>query len=110
MIYQDFTIGTDETKTVNVEVAIADILDKYGIKSAADGSVRVGYVDAETDETAYSDKSADFSVTVATGIGGVTVDGDKEPIYTVNGVYVGTDAAKLPRGLYIIKGKKVIVK
>ena len=110
VIYQDFTIGTDETKTVNVEVAIADILDKYGIKSAADGRVRVGYVDAETDETAYSDKSADFSVTVATGIGGVTVDGDKEPIYTVNGVYVGTDAAKLPRGLYIIKGKKVIVK
>lgn len=108
--YQDFTIGAGETKTASVEIAIADILDKYGITSAVDGSVRVGYVDAETGETTFTDKSGQFSVTVGTGIDGVTVDGAKEPIYTVNGVYVGTDAAKLPRGLYIIKGKKVIVK
>ena len=110
VVYQDFSIGAGETKTVSAEITIADILDKYGIKSAVDGSVRVGYVDAETAEITYSDKTGKFSVTVATGIGGVTVGGESGPIYTVNGVYVGTDAAKLPRGLYIIKGKKVIVK
>lgn len=31
-------------------------------------------------------------------------------IYTLSGQYAGNDAGRLPRGLYIVNGKKVIIK
>lgn len=45
----------------------------------------------------------------ATGIDGVAVDAVKSvKIYNVNGQYVGTSLDALPKGLYIVGGKKVL--
>ena len=45
----------------------------------------------------------------ATGIDGVAVDAVKSvKIYNVNGQYVGTNLDALPKGLYIVGGKKVL--
>ena len=45
----------------------------------------------------------------ATGIDGVAVDAVKSvKIYNVNGQYVGTNLDALPKGLYVVGGKKVL--
>ena len=45
----------------------------------------------------------------ATGIDGVAVDTVKNvKVYNVNGQYVGTNLEALPKGLYIVGGKKVL--
>lgn len=45
----------------------------------------------------------------ATGINGVAVDAEKNvKVYNVNGQYVGTSLEALPKGLYIVGGKKVL--
>ena len=45
----------------------------------------------------------------ATGIDGVAVDAVKSvKIYNVNGQYVGTNLEALPKGLYVVGGKKVL--
>lgn len=48
----------------------------------------------------------------ATGIAGVKVNAPKtvKGIYNIAGQYVGNDASSLTKGLYIIDGKKVVVK
>ncbi len=49
---------------------------------------------------------------VAAGISGIKTDAPKslKGIYNIAGQYVGNDAFKLAKGLYIIGGKKVVVK
>lgn len=45
----------------------------------------------------------------ATGINGVAADAEKSvKVYNVNGQYVGTILEALPKGLYIVGGKKVL--
>lgn len=45
----------------------------------------------------------------ATGINGVVADAEKNvKVYNVNGQYVGTSLEDLPKGLYIVGGKKVL--
>lgn len=45
----------------------------------------------------------------ATGINGVAADAEKNvKVYNVNGQYVGTNLEALPKGLYIVGGKKVL--
>lgn len=45
----------------------------------------------------------------ATGINGVAADAEKNvKVYNVNGQYVGTSLEVLPKGLYIVGGKKVL--
>ncbi len=45
----------------------------------------------------------------ATGINGVATDAEKNvKVYNVNGQYVGTNLEALPKGLYIVGGKKVL--
>ena len=45
-----------------------------------------------------------------TGITGITVGKPSGSIYTIGGVYVGTDASRLPKGVYITDGKKFVVR
>jgi len=47
-----------------------------------------------------------------TSIDGVSTkaEADNEDIYSVNGMYVGKDATRLQRGVYIVNGKKVVKK
>lgn len=46
----------------------------------------------------------------ATGIAHPTTDvpTPKDGVYTLDGVYLGTNVENLPRGVYIVGGKKVI--
>lgn len=46
----------------------------------------------------------------ATGIAHPTADvpTSKDGVYTLDGVYLGTHVENLPRGVYIVGGKKVI--
>lgn len=48
----------------------------------------------------------------STGISGIKTDAPKslKGIYNIAGQYVGNDASQLAKGLYIINGKKVVVK
>lgn len=36
------------------------------------------------------------------------IQANSQRIYTINGTYVGTDKSALPKGIYIIGGKKYI--
>lgn len=50
-----------------------------------------------------------LSFGAATGINGVAADAEKSvKVYNVNGQYVGTSLEALPKGLYIVGGKKVL--
>lgn len=43
------------------------------------------------------------------GISETLTDAENDlKIFSVNGVYMGTDASKLSKGIYIINGKKVV--
>ena len=46
----------------------------------------------------------------ATGIAHLTADAPtpKDGVYTLDGVYLGTNVENLPRGVYIVGGKKMI--
>lgn len=49
----------------------------------------------------------------ATGINAVitsTPVSDKQPVYNLHGQYVGNSLDGLPGGIYIIRGKKIVVK
>lgn len=50
-----------------------------------------------------------LSFGAATGIDGIAADAEKNvKVYNVNGQYVGTSIEALPKGLYIVGGKKVL--
>lgn len=55
-------------------------------------------------------KSEVMIVPDATGIAHPTTDAPtpKDGVYTLDGVYLGTQVESLPRGVYIVGGKKVI--
>lgn len=56
-----------------------------------------------------ADAALNLSFGEATGIDGVAADAVKSvKIYNVNGQYVGTSLDALPKGLYIVGGKKVL--
>lgn len=46
----------------------------------------------------------------ATGIAHPTTDAptQKDGVYTLEGVYLGTHVESLPRGVYIVGGKKIV--
>ena len=46
----------------------------------------------------------------ATGIAHPTTDAttQKDGVYTLDGVYLGTHVESLPRGVYIVGGKKIV--
>lgn len=48
----------------------------------------------------------------STGITGIDTDEEStvKRVYTINGQYVGTSTNGLPKGVYIVNGKKTIVK
>lgn len=64
--------------------------------------------------TPASAKQVEFSFdNVATAISSVTIDGrtiarPDNRVFTLTGQYVGTDLSVLPRGIYIVNGKKVL--
>lgn len=55
-------------------------------------------------------KSEVLIVPDATGIAHPTADAPtpKDGVYTLDGVYLGTQVESLPRGVYIVGGKKIV--
>lgn len=52
-----------------------------------------------------------FCTNVATGIGGIETPATQElnaPIYTLDGRFVGTQLSRLPKGIYLVNGKKKV--
>ena len=59
--------------------------------------------------TSKAGAALNLSFGAATGINGVAADAEKNvKVYNVNGQYVGTSLEALPKGLYIVGGKKVL--
>lgn len=85
-----------------------------GATSFADKSVTGGehsYKVSVQYESGESPLSSAAVVTVTTGIGSITVDGAvAHKIYTIGGAACEADADKLPAGIYVIDGKKVMKK
>lgn len=48
----------------------------------------------------------------ATGINGITTNGNRQDsnVYTPQGIFVGNSTEALPRGLYIVSGKKTVIR
>ncbi|MBR1463199.1 MAG: M6 family metalloprotease domain-containing protein [Prevotella sp.] len=53
----------------------------------------------------------DFLENISSGLRGVMITGndEKKRIYSLDGIYVGDDPTKLPKGIYIMNRRKVIV-
>lgn len=51
-----------------------------------------------------------FTIETATGINGATLDAANTEVYTISGVRVASSTKNLPKGVYVVNGKKVLVK
>ena len=63
----------------------------------------------ETDSVITFDYLKDFTTGIDSPITNVEADKDAS-IYTLDGRYLGTDANKLGKGVYVIGKKKVVIK
>lgn len=61
-----------------------------------------------TGDTQLSIRIDDDAVTAVDGVEADEKAATPSAIYSVDGVYMGTDLNALPHGVYIIKGKKVV--
>lgn len=52
----------------------------------------------------------DYDLSLNNGIAGIAADAAEYGVYSVTGVYMGTEVENLPAGIYVINGKKIIVK
>ena len=95
--------ASDEAKSALLQ-AIADATDLYNKGIAGDDSVTTEAVEAMIDT--LKNAVDDFNAIVV-GIASVTVANQRDTIYTLNGQKVN---AKLQKGVYIVNGKKVVVK
>lgn len=99
---------TKQTVTVNGET-----VDKTVCRITFDGDdVVLGYTDNSTQRAAMDQVSISFVYT-PTGIAEIVkevLDGTVSKVYNLNGQYVGHDIGQLPKGIYVIDGRKMIVK
>lgn len=73
-------------------------------------TIDAGLLDIDEDTEAGT-VSFRFCNNVATGIGGVEAPATQEqsaPIYTLDGRFVGTQLSRLPKGIYLVNGKKKV--
>ncbi len=100
---------TEQTVTVNGEAIDGFITeltfngDQVTMKFE-DGSTRIEDMSLVSIALTYSDTS--------TGITEIETDDQStvKRVYTISGQYVGTSTEGLPQGIYIVNGKKTIVK
>lgn len=87
---------------------------KFGNKVYRDGEYSLVlnkgiFMDADK-EHSNPEITYTWNVVASTGIDGVESEEDAVPgVYDLNGVYMGADAKGLPAGVYVVKGKKVLV-
>lgn len=64
-----------------------------------------------TEDTEQQTVSFSYTAPTSDGIDGIEADTDREAdIHTLSGVHVGTDPSALPKGIYIVGKKKVVVR
>ena len=88
----------------------------YGVKTEGTYLFTIpdGYMTA-TDANGNTAKSDEFQAVIyfdkSTGVNTISVEKvEKDAIYNLNGVKVNQDVNNLPAGLYIVNGKKVVIK
>ena len=88
-------LADDDTVTLSPFRWYLEVSDRYGNPASVKGGrIEFSFLDNET-----------------SGVTSVKAEaGNAAKIFNLNGVCVGTDKAALPKGLYIIDGKKVMVK
>ena len=85
----------------------------FTIETTLNGTFKLSFTaQDEVSRLWFDDLLIEQTVTL-TGIENVVTDkANVRPadnrIFTVNGVYVGTDASSLPKGIYIMNGKKFV--
>ena len=82
----------------------------YAVENYVDGDAYSFYVLA-IDNVGNTENVTPQGVQAITGINGVRFDHNATlRIYTTDGRYVGTNPARLPKGVYVVGGKKFIVR
>mgnify|MGYP000902277675 FL=1 len=95
----------------NVKLPTAKEL--LGADYDAQKSYKLAFENGFSETTAINgDITVNVTVSVVTGIDGVTADkaDTNTPVYDLQGRYLGISLDHLPRGIYIVGGKKVIKK
>lgn len=104
-----YTATTDESGEFNVSVLQPGM--KYAL--TASHAKHHDYTHPELIDPTVGDQNVDFNMEydVTSGVDAVADDNAAEKeIYNMQGVYLGNDPSRLAPGLYIISGKKVIIK
>lgn len=94
----------EQTVTIN-----GTTINKQVKEITFDGDeANVTFTDESSQEVDLSALSIVWSTT--NSVNSIVADTDKasDAIYNLNGQYVGTDLDKLPKGIYIVKGHKVV--
>ncbi len=106
--YRDFAINKGETKTLTISMEIDWFLDYVGVKEG-NGEVSLGYFNDDVEIVEF-ERRLPFKIVETSGIANVETEKKPLRIYSINGLYMGTDATKLPKGIYIRGGKKFVVR
>ena len=103
--YKEIEIAAGATNTVNIEIENLDIGHNY--------FVRLYVFDANGNLVQIGQTSAYPIVEDPAGIQNITIDSDTAagtPVFDLSGRRVGAIGEPLPKGLYVVKGKKVLMK
>ena len=109
-IYRRAMAGDPFPGTSNVCTLMASQNLPHYLWRTEPSTIDAGLLDIDEDTEAGT-VSFRFCNNVATGIGGVEAPATQEqnaPIYTLDGRFVGTQLAPLPKGIYLVNGKKKV--
>lgn len=111
-------------KGTTLKVNLGDKLEKeftmkksqwntFTIETTLNGTFKLSFTAQDEESRLWFDDLLIEQTVTLTGIENVVTDkANVRPadnrIFTVNGVYVGTDASSLPKGIYIMNGKKFV--
>ena len=103
-------VYADNRQTVKVD---GQVIDKTITEITFEGdNVTLNYTDNSSDTMDMSLVSLSFTYGESTGIGQVEQlkEALQGKVYNLNGQLVGNSVEGLPKGVYIVNGKKVIIK
>ena len=103
-------VYADNRQTVKVD---GQVIDKTITEITFEGdNVTLNYTDNSSDTVDMSLVSLSFVYGESTGIGQVEQlkEALQGKVYNLNGQLVGNSVEGLPKGVYIVNGKKVIIK
>lgn len=109
-IYRRAMAGDPFPGTSNVHTLMASQNLPNYLWRTEPSAIEAGLLNIDEDVDAGT-VSFRFCTNVATGIGGVEAPATQElnaPIYTLDGRFVGTQLSRLPKGIYLVNGKKKV--